>query len=183
MEINKKIPIEKRIEELIEKYRFWIGGGLLILILIGSGILLWRENYSKPKLEDRIAGLEEKVDDLQNQISKSEFLISNQNSNAQISNDQTGTQGQVAGANSAQDPSTSVGMTKSGAQPINGKVNLNTATVAELDSLPGIGPVYAQRIIDYRNANGGFKNIDEVKNVKGIGDKTFDKFKELISVN
>jgi competence protein ComEA len=55
--------------------------------------------------------------------------------------------------------------------------------LAELDSLPGIGPVYAQRIIDYRNANGGFKNIDEVKNVKGIGEKTFEKFKELISVN
>jgi len=63
-----------------------------------------------------------------------------------------------------------------------GKINLNTATLAELDSLPGIGATYAQRIIDYRNEKGGFKSIDEVKNVKGIGEKTYEKFKDKISI-
>lgn len=62
-------------------------------------------------------------------------------------------------------------------------INLNTAGVAELDTLPGIGPAYAQRIIDYRNANGPFQTIDGVKNVKGIGDATFAKIQSEITVS
>ncbi len=61
-------------------------------------------------------------------------------------------------------------------------VNLNTATVEELDKLPGIGPALAQRIVDYRNQNGPFKKVEEVKNVKGIGDALFDELKDLITV-
>lgn len=52
----------------------------------------------------------------------------------------------------------------------------------QLDSLPNIGPVLAQRIVDYRNAQGPFKNIDEIMNVKGIGTALFEGFKDLISV-
>lgn len=63
-----------------------------------------------------------------------------------------------------------------------GTVNINTATVAELDKLPGIGPVYAQRIIEYRKSHGGFKSLTEIKNIKGIGEKTYLKFKDLISL-
>lgn len=63
-----------------------------------------------------------------------------------------------------------------------GKININTANLSQLDSLPGIGPTYAQRIIDYRNQNNKFKTIEEIKNIKGIGDKTFEKFKDLISI-
>ena len=66
-------------------------------------------------------------------------------------------------------------------QPV-GKVNLNTATLAQLDTLPGIGPAYAQRIIDYRTASGPFASIDQLQNVKGIGPKTFDKLKDLITI-
>lgn len=62
------------------------------------------------------------------------------------------------------------------------KVNINTASLEELDSLPGIGPVYAQRIIDYRQSNGGFKSIEEIQNVKGIGSKTFEKLKDRITI-
>lgn len=61
-------------------------------------------------------------------------------------------------------------------------VNINTADAAELDTLPEIGPTIAQRIIDYRIANGPYTAIEDVKNVKGIGDATFDKFKHLITV-
>ncbi|WP_275060688.1 ComEA family DNA-binding protein [Fervidobacterium islandicum] len=62
------------------------------------------------------------------------------------------------------------------------KININTATSEELQKLPGIGPTKAQAIIDYRTANGPFKTIEEIRNVKGIGEKTFEKLKELITV-
>lgn len=62
-------------------------------------------------------------------------------------------------------------------------VNLNTATQSELETLPGVGPAKAKAILDYRKANGNFKTIDDIKNVKGFGDKTFDKLKSQISVS
>jgi competence protein ComEA len=62
------------------------------------------------------------------------------------------------------------------------KVNINTATAEELDTLPGIGPSLAQRIIDYRTANGPFQSIEDIKNVRGIGDVTFEEMKDKIMV-
>lgn len=64
----------------------------------------------------------------------------------------------------------------------NGRVNLNTATLEQLDSLPGIGPAIAQRIIDYRENLGGFKTIEEITQVSGIGQATFSKIKDSITV-
>lgn len=61
-------------------------------------------------------------------------------------------------------------------------ININIADLEELDTLDGIGPAYAQRIIDYRNTNGQFANIEEIKNVRGIGDVTFSKIKDFITV-
>jgi competence protein ComEA len=63
-----------------------------------------------------------------------------------------------------------------------GRINLNTATQAELESLPNIGPVTAQKIIAYRQANGYFSQIEDIQLVSGIGPVTFEKIKELISV-
>ena len=63
-----------------------------------------------------------------------------------------------------------------------GLISLNNATVEELDRLPGIGPAMAQRIIDYRNNSGGFKNVEEVKLVSGIGDKMWEKIKDLVGL-
>jgi len=64
-----------------------------------------------------------------------------------------------------------------------GKVNINRADLAELETLAGIGPAKAQAIIDYREQQGPFKTIEDLKNVSGIGEKTFEKLQESITVN
>src|SRR3990172_6777 len=70
----------------------------------------------------------------------------------------------------------------SGAAPAGAPIDINTAALEQLDSLPGIGPVIAQRIIDYRTANGPFASIEQIKEVKGIGDALFEKIKDRITV-
>ena len=62
------------------------------------------------------------------------------------------------------------------------KININTASVEELDKLPGIGPSIANAIIDYRTTNGPFKQIEDINAVKGIGDALFEKIKDQITV-
>ncbi len=61
-------------------------------------------------------------------------------------------------------------------------VNLNTATAEQLDSLPGVGPKVAARIIEYRQKNGPFKKIEDVMNVRGVGEKNFLKIKSRLTV-
>ncbi|MGW5259603.1 helix-hairpin-helix domain-containing protein [Microbispora sp. NPDC004025] len=63
-----------------------------------------------------------------------------------------------------------------------GVVNLNTATAEQLDALPGIGGVIAQRIVDYRDAHGGFQSVDQLKEVPGIGDRKFAEMRDKVSV-
>ena len=60
------------------------------------------------------------------------------------------------------------------------RVNLNTATVDELTSLPGIGPSYAKRIVEFREKNGPFKKVEDLLNVQGIGEKTLEKIRDRV---
>jgi competence protein ComEA len=69
-----------------------------------------------------------------------------------------------------------------GGAPAGGPVNLNTATLAELDTLPGVGPVLAQRILDAREAQGGFKAVSDLRKVDGIGDSRYEQLKDLVVV-
>jgi competence protein ComEA len=87
-----------------------------------------------------------------------------------------------AAATSAQSKSTTqkaaTGATATAAAP----VNLNTATAEQLATIPGVGPKMAERIIDYRQKNGGFKKVEDLMNVSGVGEKSFLKMKPLITV-
>ena len=64
----------------------------------------------------------------------------------------------------------------------NGLININTADDKELQKIKGIGPALAGRIIEYRESNGAFKSIEEIKKVRGIGEKTFEKMRDEIKV-
>ena len=78
-----------------------------------------------------------------------------------------------------QDPVSQPAAAGSPAKPA---INLNTATVEQLETLPGIGRKTAERIVEYRTKSGGFKRIEDLMNIKGIGEKSFLKLKPLVAV-
>ncbi len=71
---------------------------------------------------------------------------------------------------------------KNAAATSSAPLNLNVATVAQLEVLPGIGMKVAERIVDYRQKNGGFKKIEDLMNVRGVGEKSFLKLKPMLTV-
>lgn len=155
----------------LNKYGNWVGLGLIVLSLVGGALLIMKKgvlgagtespNSTIVEKNQKISELENKITDLEGQITELKSATSTTNSQQVTS------------------PSP---MPESSVTQAIGKINLNTATVSQLDSLPGIGPVYAQRIIDYRTSNGSFTSLEQVQNVKGIGPKTFDKFKDQITI-
>jgi competence protein ComEA len=84
----------------------------------------------------------------------------------------------AAGAPGGQAPA---GRSSKGKAPV-GVVNINPATSAELQTLPGIGAATAARILEYRQKNGGFKKLEDIMNIRGIGEKSFLKLKPLITI-
>lgn len=68
------------------------------------------------------------------------------------------------------------------AQDEDGRIDLNTATAADLETLPGVGPVLAARILDYRAAYGPFRAVEELLNVSGIGEKKLEAIRSLVTV-
>lgn len=165
----------ERFGEWIDKHRLKIGLGLVVLILASGLVLSWKlsqpktvasgsENSELKTAQDQIKQLEKEVADLKTNQTPPSQSPSHATPPSQLTTS-ADTAGKIAGA------STTSGM-----------VNINTANVSELDSLPGIGPVYAQRIIDYRSANGPFQSIDQLDNVKGIGPATIEKLRSKATI-
>jgi competence protein ComEA len=81
-------------------------------------------------------------------------------------------------------PAKPAGAASRAAKPAPGTItNINTATQAQLEALPGVGAKAAERILEYRQKNGNFKKIEDLMNVKGFGEKSFLKLKPLLTVN
>ncbi len=89
---------------------------------------------------------------------------------------------QTSAVDSASGESPSGSGADAGSTVVSGKVNINTATADQLTTLKGIGESTAQKIIDYRQQNGSFKSIEDIKNVSGIGDKKYAAIKDSITV-
>lgn len=194
----------------IEKYRFQIAGFLVLIIITGVVILLWQKKkeihpeskksegeirvdiegavknpgvYSLREgtiLEDLFGaagGLSENVDQerLAKEFNRVEILNDGQKIYIPF-------KGEVAGNATGVTSSSSSTSINSATSIPTGKININIASVEELDSLPGIGPAYASRIIDYRSSHNGFKSIEEIMEIKGIGEKTFEKLKDQITI-
>jgi comEA protein len=173
--------------DYIEKYRLAIGIILLALVCGGIGYLIYRENYWKPGIETRISVQETKISELEAKVSgtKPEPVAVDPAAIAQASippaaeNAVTPAEGvPVPAATTAVQAATTASATAAQDKI----VHINTATLADFDTLPGIGPVLSKRIVDYREKNGPFASIEGLKKVSGIGDKTYLKFKDLLAL-
>lgn len=141
---------------------------LSFIALTGCCFVIWQvssQKSSKKVASNTVLQTQKEIDDLNKKIDEL---------NGALKDAQTGS--------SSEESSVKGATTQKDEQSTSAKINLNTATLQQLDTLEGIGQVYAQRIIDYRETNGGFKTIEEVKNIKGIGDKTFQKIADRLSV-
>lgn len=138
-------------DDFIYRYRFYLGTALVVVILLGSGYLVWNKFGNKlgNNQNTEIADLQKQNDILRAELS--------------------GQSQQVAGASTESENQSD-------------KININIASATELDKLPGIGPARAADIVSYREAHDGFKTIEELKNIKGIGDATFEKLKDSVTV-
>lgn len=164
---------EKKPIKSVEKYKYALLAAVAVVVLVGSFVLFYQ--IQKQQASNSVSSSSE---DLTKQIADLNSKIDSLNKDVQDAKNQSPT----VETKSYSTTSSSSGSVAGSSAQRSGKININSASSAQLDTLSGIGPAYAQRIIDYRNANGGFKSIEEILNVKGIGQKTLDKFKDSITI-
>jgi competence protein ComEA len=160
-------------QRLIDRYQVVIGI-ILLLAIAGAGIAwLFQEDRGRldktviSQLSGELRVLREQNEQLLaqlRQIEEKHNRLVQDLVNQQVAGVQDSSDGQPASQQAGQ------------------SVDINRATFGQLVSLPGIGPVKAQRIIDYRKANGGFKSVEELVNVRGIGEKTLEKLRDKIKI-
>lgn len=106
-------------------------------------------------------------------INKEEYIISNSGENVMVE------EGKNTGNNNTNNIKDRKNTNVKG---VISKVNINLASQSDLETLPGIGPSLAQRILEYRKENGKFQKIEDIQNVKGIGDAKYNKIKDYLSI-
>lgn len=167
MKQKEKLPSSEKVKIILSLF-------LLLAIFSGSLLVVWQikqknqptiQSQNSGELESQITELNKKIEDLSKAINDAKEQVKVESS-LEVS---TKTE-KVAGASTSKD------------SQVSGLININSASASELDTLEGIGPAYAQRIIEYREGSGGFKSIEEIKNIKGIGDKTFEKIRSNITI-
>ena len=157
---------------------------LLTALLIGSGITIYKRahlgfapelvfNRSPSSSFENESQFSEASRDTSHEISKSSLASPISDLNVQRSSPQNG--------NGSQDPE--FGILSVQQDPSMKRIDLNSASASQLELLPQIGPVLSQRIINYRKTKGKFQRIEDVMKVSGIGEKTFEKIKDFITVN
>lgn len=119
----------------------------------------------------------ESIEEIYEEVIDESFYQAYYSDNEQMSEQPKSTQSKTTAVTTAKPKTTTVATTKP-----QGKVNINTATVSELETLPGIGPAKAQAIIEYRTQFGPFSSVEELINVSGIGEKTLEKIRNLCCV-
>lgn len=155
--------------KIADSLRTVVAGVFAIAILAGSFVIFLQiKKQNEPQKSDvNNEELKKEIDGLNQEINKL---------NGELKNTSVSSKSTVVVKSEQVDSGAIAG------SGINSKININNASVSELDKLTGIGPTYAQRIIEYREGHGGFKSIEEIKNVQGIGDATFAKIKDSIEI-
>lgn len=170
----------------LEKYRTPVIGILIAVILVGGAVFLYR-HISKPHADEIV------ISPPSPEISVYvEGEVVNPGIYTLENGDRVADAIQAAGGFTGNADQSSVNLSatlKDGAQihiyrigEVPQKVNINTAAVGLLESLPGIGETLAQRIVDYRIAHGYFQSVDDLKEVEGIGAAVFEKVKDKVTV-
>lgn len=150
-------------------------GGKIIVYVNGEiknpGVYTLEENSRVENVIKAAGGFTEKADkekiNLAKKLKDEDYILINKRVDEASNNSMSNGEAKPKGETSSKD---------------HDKVNLNAATKEELKTIPGVGDVTAQRIIDYREEKGNFSSIEELKNVERIGDKSFEKIKEYVDV-
>ena len=159
----------------IDRFRTPITVIIVAAIIAGSGVLAFRSLQ-----------LRTLVSQVSADTTSSQEIESLKNTQAQLEQQLTSLKAQADALPATQETSSTTATSVDNSatqQSQGGLVHLNSADEAALDTLPGIGPSKAQAILDYRNAHGPFKSLDDLTNVKGIGDSTLAKIKPQLTLD
>lgn len=145
---------------------------LLVFFVLGTGVSIYKNHF----MDHRALTPEQRA-------RQNAFLEQFQNRSTMADSFEVSAAGNTVVATAFEaHGSVDSGYQSEGAPILSGKIDLNQANLADLTRLPRVGPVLARRIIEWRQENGPFKRIDELKKVKGIGQKTFEKISPYIIV-
>lgn len=194
----------KKLYEFLEKYQTAIGITLIAIILISGGILLFARAQGQKSDVKILENSESSIKvDVEGAVKNPGLYTMKQGDrvddaikaaggttdNADLSKLDKGLASKLTDGERILVPlkgesalGTTTTSSSSSSSQQQGKININTASLSDLDKLPGVGPATAQKIIDYRTQKGTFGSIEEIKEVNGIGEAKYNKLKDLITI-